>query len=421
MGKRLALLILLALPFCVRPTLWAQTPCTPTGAGVCRYVATNGSDSNPGTSAQPYLTIQHAADLVNPGDEVIVRSGTYTGGSGTLVSVSRSGTATNPIVFVSDVQFGAKLDGSNNTTTEGWSVNGAYVTIKDFEIANFNTIAIENSGNKGPGLHVVGNNIHDIGRVCTNSSQGHDAIFLNSGNEIIEQNLIHDIGRFNIGENGCSLSQWQYYQQLDHAIYVGTYQPVVNGEIIRNNVFWRNLQGWSVQVYPNGAPNISIVNNTFLGSKFGSGGLNAGHVVTYQGGTCYSNLLIENNLFIDPNIAGVQLAGCYSTSTVANNITRSGTTLDRSVSGLTTSSNRDNTDPLIVSTGSTSIDGANPDPHLQSSSPAIDSGLTIAGVTVDLYGTTRPQGHSYDIGAVEMPNPSASRPSPPQNLTVTVN
>ncbi|HTY89363.1 MAG TPA: right-handed parallel beta-helix repeat-containing protein [Candidatus Acidoferrum sp.] len=40
-------------------------------------VATNGSDSNPGTKERPFRTIQHAADLAQPGDVITVRQGVY--------------------------------------------------------------------------------------------------------------------------------------------------------------------------------------------------------------------------------------------------------------------------------------------------------------------------------------------------------
>jgi hypothetical protein len=39
--------------------------------------------------------------------------------------------------------------------------------------------------------------------------------------------------------------------------------------------------------------------------------------------------------------------------------------------------------------------------YLQSSSPAIDAGLTISSVTNDYVGTARPHGSAYDIGAYE--------------------
>src|SRR5438034_10559155 len=45
--------------------------------GFTYYVAPTGSDSNPGTSAAPWRTIQKAANTLNGGDTVIVNAGTY--------------------------------------------------------------------------------------------------------------------------------------------------------------------------------------------------------------------------------------------------------------------------------------------------------------------------------------------------------
>src|SRR5580658_83741 len=41
------------------------------------YVALNGNDANRGTQAAPFRTIQHAADLAQPGDVIIVHGGVY--------------------------------------------------------------------------------------------------------------------------------------------------------------------------------------------------------------------------------------------------------------------------------------------------------------------------------------------------------
>ena len=57
------------------------------------YVATNGNDADPGTLAQPWKTLQHAADRVAPGDTVEVRAGDFAG-----ASFATSGTATRQIV-----------------------------------------------------------------------------------------------------------------------------------------------------------------------------------------------------------------------------------------------------------------------------------------------------------------------------------
>jgi fibronectin-binding autotransporter adhesin len=71
-------------------------------------------------------------------------------------------------------------------------------------------------------------------------------------------------------------------------------------------------------------------------------------------------------------------------------------------------------DPLFV-------DPADHDYHIQSGSPAIDSGVD-AGLTTDLDGDPRPQGEGFDIGADELPESPPSEtptttPSPPPSST----
>ena len=59
------------------------------------YVAANGNNSNPGTISQPWRTIQHAADVMMPGDIVYIRGGTYNEN----IQTTRSGTANAYITF----------------------------------------------------------------------------------------------------------------------------------------------------------------------------------------------------------------------------------------------------------------------------------------------------------------------------------
>ena len=46
-------------------------------AGNSYFVATNGSDDNPGTFGAPFATIAHAASVMQAGDTCYVRGGTY--------------------------------------------------------------------------------------------------------------------------------------------------------------------------------------------------------------------------------------------------------------------------------------------------------------------------------------------------------
>ncbi len=59
------------------------------------YVATTGSDSNPGTLTQPFLTVQKCATEATPGTICYIRAGTYR----EVIKPSRSGTASAPIMF----------------------------------------------------------------------------------------------------------------------------------------------------------------------------------------------------------------------------------------------------------------------------------------------------------------------------------
>jgi hypothetical protein len=59
------------------------------------YVATDGSNDNPGTIGQPFQTISHAVERINPGDTVLIRSGIYQ----EQVIITNSGTADLPITI----------------------------------------------------------------------------------------------------------------------------------------------------------------------------------------------------------------------------------------------------------------------------------------------------------------------------------
>ena len=81
-------------------------------SGTTLYVATDGSDTNPGTSQAPFRTIQHAADTAQPGDKVVIRPGVYE----ERVVITTSGRSDEPIIF--EGEEGAVIDGGTRIT--GW-------------------------------------------------------------------------------------------------------------------------------------------------------------------------------------------------------------------------------------------------------------------------------------------------------------
>ena len=133
------------------------------------YVATTGNDSNPGTQAAPWRTIQHAADTARAGSTVNVRGGIYE----ELVSINASGNASDGfITFRSYPGETAVVDATHFTPSGRQAVlsihNQSYVRIEGFEIRNFRTavhrlsplgISVMGSGSH---IELLKNNVHHI-------------------------------------------------------------------------------------------------------------------------------------------------------------------------------------------------------------------------------------------------------------------
>ena len=138
------------------------------------YVSTNGNDSNPGSQAAPWRTIQHAADTARAGSTVNVRGGIYE----ELVSLRTSGNASDGfITFRSAPGETAVLDAAHFTPSGRSAVltieNKSYVRIEGFEIRNFRTaehrltpLGISVIG-AGSHIELLRNNVHHIEQTFT--------------------------------------------------------------------------------------------------------------------------------------------------------------------------------------------------------------------------------------------------------------
>ncbi|MCL5959383.1 MAG: right-handed parallel beta-helix repeat-containing protein, partial [Chloroflexi bacterium] len=114
-----------------------------TAAARTLYVATTGHDADPGTLSQPWRTIQHAADAVQPGDTVFVRSGTYA----ESVTVARSGAQNNPITFSAYSGEAVTLDGSGSEWA-GFIVDQGVsnVVLDGFAVRNYSEVSVDVRG-----------------------------------------------------------------------------------------------------------------------------------------------------------------------------------------------------------------------------------------------------------------------------------
>jgi hypothetical protein len=123
------------------------------------YVSTNGKDSNSGTIENPLRTIQHAADIVKPGDTVHVRAGSYC----QQLAIKVSGNAQQGfITFQSQPGEHAVLDGGCLTPPEGETsmvelTNVKFVRVQRFEIRNYRT---SDYGSVPAGIRVFGGGSH---------------------------------------------------------------------------------------------------------------------------------------------------------------------------------------------------------------------------------------------------------------------
>jgi parallel beta-helix repeat protein len=106
----------------IRPRGFGQGSYTllqPAAGGTTYWVATNGNDSNAGSKARPFRTINRAAQVAAAGDVVTIRSGTYD----ETVEVLNSGTQQRRIVFQAEQRGAVVLGGSRDKrfTASGWN------------------------------------------------------------------------------------------------------------------------------------------------------------------------------------------------------------------------------------------------------------------------------------------------------------
>ena len=338
------------------------------------YVATTGSDTNPGTAAAPFKSIARAAQAALPDTTVWVAPGSYNGGFRT----STSGSAGKSIYYVSSTRRGARLiPPANSLNDVAWDNRGNYVVIDGFEVDG----SVVQSGKPwlygiytGGSYNTIRNtHVHHIASKVACTSAGGSGIGVDSyyGGVMgkIEANLVHDIG-----PAGCSFIQ---------GIYISTSGSVTN------NIVYRIAEA-AIHLWHD-ANNVTITNNTVAASNTGIivGG---GDFYRTSGPNDYTH--VSNNIVYD-NRYGISEQGATGThNTYSNNLVYQNTTYNwslknglKSVAGLSA-------DPRFAAYSRTGT----PDFHLLGSSPAIGTGTTLRMPATDFAGTIR---SGADIGAYQ--------------------
>lgn len=353
---------------------------SPTPSGTNYYVASNGNDANNGTSAAPWATLQHAANVARAGSVVHVASGTYG-----AVTTSASGTSSARIRFISDVKWGAKI--RTTGLDQMWNNTANYVDIMGFDISGDGRLGILNTGSF---VRIVGNNVHNIPAACNGSGGAgiDNANYSGTDNDIIG-NVVHDIGNPAVQ---CFSVQGIYHSNL-------------RGHIL-NNISYRN-QAWGIHLW-HAANNVVVSNNLVF--QNGEGGIVIGDGDS-PGGVTNDNTTVSNNIVMDNQSswgAGLAIYETGATGThnkYLNNLiwnNPAGIVLQNALQDLDTV----NADPLLVNYQP----AGGGDYHLQPTSRAVNSGTTQGMPSEDFDGAPRPVGSGPDRGPYEFD--SAATPWP---------
>jgi large repetitive protein len=334
------------------------------------YVSSEiGQAGNAGISATaPLATLQAAADLVKPGDTVLVMNGTYTGPAyGSVLNITTSGTASAPIVFEAAPGQAPVIDSSG--TWNGILIQASYVTVSGFTVvgdAADYTLSQALAGYSTGNVNLNGNGI-------TVSSPGNGVV---PNHIIIENNTVYNEPGGGIGTLGAD-----YVQILNN--------------VVHDNAHWSayGTSGISVAASVNSDTNAGVhdiisgnisFNNTQLVPSNGVGRITDGEGIILDSNQGYTGqILIQNNTTYGNSGPGIE-------SFLTNNVTITGNTAYRNVtdSGLAASGE---TQILINQSNNNSVtNNVTTDPNLAPpSAPAISGDTVNFGGTITLTGTAQ--------------------------------
>lgn len=308
------------------------------------YIATDGDDGNPGTLAEPWQTVQFAADSVGAGDTVLVRGGVYN----EVVFVNVSGSAGGGyITFMNYEDEVAVLDGTGFSSMYGDSAfyveDQNYIVIEGFEVRNYTTdeadpvpagIIITGTSHH---IQLLNNHIHHIETTGGSDGNAHGiAVYgtaspasihqlLIQGNELndlklgnsealvlngnveqftISQNIVHD--NDNIGIDLIGFEDTAPNPAFDQARDgVVSDNIVYNIDTIDNPAYFGEQSAGGI--YVDGGTRITIERNHVYQSNIGI------EIASEHPGRATSFVTVRNNFIYHNHIAGLAMGG-YDTN-----------------------------------------------------------------------------------------------------------
>ena len=380
------------------------------------YVATNGSDANPGTITQPFRTIVKSNSVLQPGDTLYIRGGTYD--EGFNIAQAKSGTASQsvtiagypgetalvysfPLCFYNcaGASAGASYIVLDNLIFDGqrYGTSGAYFgyggnTFAPHHITLKNSTVRNHWG--GQGIQVAGSyhtfsnlKVHDIGK----DTFDHGFYIDRADHVTVENSEIYNIKSAGIKFGETAMNYGIARNNIIHDFGLG--QEATSASTQGGGT------GFSISI---GATNIMIYNNIIYNNKSPATCNNCPGIQLWKGDR---NKVYNNVVYNMGPHQGIMVSHMTNVDVTNNIVTESTPNFkNEGFGGTWTLGNNlcDVSGPGCSIVGYPKfINPAGNDFHLQSTSPAINAGATLSEVTTDFDGILRPQGSGYDIGAYE--------------------
>ncbi|WP_333876480.1 right-handed parallel beta-helix repeat-containing protein [Methylobacter sp.] len=263
------------------------------------YVATNGSDTNPGTLSAPWRTITKAANTLIAGDAVNIRAGTYK----ERVAPKNSGNASNGFIA-----YGAypgetvTIDASGSLRNGDW--RGA------FDISNRSYIQVSGIrfvNSPGFGVYIAhSTNIRILNNYTYSTyysgiyTEYCDTITID-GNEVVQANT-------GASQESISIYSTNNFTVSHNSVHDGNMEGIdakvspSNGKIFGNKIYNMLRVGIYVDAWETTADNIEIYDNTVSDSKYAE---DDGIMIGGELGGTASNITVYNNILNNVGKPGV--------------------------------------------------------------------------------------------------------------------
>jgi len=392
---------------------FAVVICGESAHAITYYVAKTGSNSNPGTNSQPFRTIAEGVRNLSAGDTLYVKAGTYAESIRTSggMFVPNGTSWSNPITVAANPgdtviikplagnAFFWITDGQTKyLIIKGFKVDGANTALHGFKFANKTKrvrvmdTEVKNAKASGILVTVPSNTYHEFINVHVHhngSSRLDHGFYLETSGNLVKNSRFHNNsgsgGKFfhgsasNASSNNIAYDNIFYDNTTSGDWNCGLLLSSGNNNVAYKNVAYGNFAGFCIAF---SVTNARLYNNISYANDYY--GIYVGHTS--------SGSRVENNTVYNSGTNGIFVGDGATTATVKNNISHSHSNNLKLTNA--TNSNNLTSNPLFVS-------ASGKDFHLQSSSPAIDAGTSISGISSDYDGKPRPSGAKFDIGAYE--------------------